>query len=406
MKSLFNKIILIVSSILFALLFAFVLDRTVGRFLPRPYPEGTHDLIFPPLSHQEFVSVDFEYVVETNSLGLRDREITFPKPQDVFRIVAIGDSYTYGWGVNIEDTWLRRLETLVQIGGRRIETVNVGKPGAGPPWYAEIARTVVPLLEPDLILVGILQGNDIASAGSEGLEWARSGIVQWTRYFYPNFVHLVEQLRLSRAIENRTQERPPEKTTAEDNRRWAENTAKEFYQKMSPEEKQRFEMLDDRVQNAFLTGLLNPYMIDLALKNKHIYTLTLNPEDPWIRQCIENMATALKIIRHISEGIGARSAVVAIPDGPYVNESAWKNIQKVGFDATPEMLTSNAPDQVIQEACKLAGIHIFVVSKAFRDQRSRSDLFFPLDGHLTPEGHRLLAETLAPMLQSWLTEGR
>ncbi len=395
---------LVVCSIVVVILLTLILDRVLGHAIPKPFPEGTHDLIFPPLSHQEFASVDFTYVVETNSLGIRDREVEKPKKADHYRIIAVGDSYTYGWGVNIEDTWLRRLEQRISLNGRTVETVNLGKPGTGPPFYAEITRTVVPLLEPDLILVGILQGNDIASSGAEGLEQVGSGLIRWTRLLYPNFVRTVEMMQLSRSLEKRTQERPPEKTTAEDNARWSANTAKEFYEKMTAEEKERFAQLDTEVKQAFFDGMLNPYMIDLALKNKHIYTLTLKPEDPWIQQCIGNMAKALQIIKSVANQSGARVAVVSIPDGPYVNEVAWKNIQRVGFDVVPEMLTSEAPDKVIQMACEKAGMPCFTVSEAFRERRQEPDLFFTLDGHLTAKGHQLLAETLAPKLQKWLNE--
>ncbi len=404
MRSFIKNIILLMASIFFVLVLTIILDRILGNVLPKPFPEGTHDLIFPPLSRQEFASVDFKYVVETNSLGIREREVQRPKNAKSYRIIAVGDSYTYGWGVNIEETWLRRLEQKLSLGSKHIETVNLGKPGAGPPFYVEITRTIVPLLEPDWILVGILQGNDIASSGSEGLEQVRTGLIHGTRYLFPNFVRTVEMMRLAYSLEKRTQERPPEKTTAEDNARWSANTAKEFYEKMSADEKQKFHNFDEEVKQAFFNGLLNPYMIDLALKNKHIYTLTLNPEDPWIQQCIVNMTKALQIIKSVASQFNARVAVVSIPDGPYVNEVAWNNIQRVGFDVVPEMLTSDAPDRVIQIACEKAGVPCFTVSEAFRQRKQDPHLFFKLDGHLTAEGHKLLAETLAPKLQQWLIE--
>lgn len=404
MRSGLRNVMLVVCSVILVLTITIIVDRVLGKVIPKPYPKGTHDLIFPPLSHQEFASVDFTYVVETNSMGIREREVTQPKPENIFRIVGVGDSYTYGWGVNIEETWLRRLEQILKIPDKSIETVNLGKPGAGPPYYAEITQKIVPLLEPDLILVGILQGNDIASSGPEGLDVIGNLLVDLTRYVYPNFVRLVELTKLSKDLESRTQERPPEKTTTEDNRRWAENTAREFYQKMSLEEKERFERLDEEVKNAFFKGLLNPYMIDLALKNKHIYTLTLNPDDPWIKQCIENMAKALEIIRKVGERFNAKTAVVAIPDGPYVNKVAYENIQKIGFDVVPEMLTSDAPDLVIKKAAEKANVPCFTFSEEFRKQQNNPNLYFRLDGHLTSEGHKLLAELLAPKIQKWLTK--
>ena len=42
--------------------------------------------------------------------------------------------------------------------------------------------------------------------------------------------------------------------TAEDNRRWTENTAKDFLAKMSPEERAKFDALEPKVREAFTTG--------------------------------------------------------------------------------------------------------------------------------------------------------
>src|SRR5688572_4825885 len=40
--------------------------------------------------------------VRINSLGLRDDEVALPKPPRVFRILAVGDSITFGFGVHLE----------------------------------------------------------------------------------------------------------------------------------------------------------------------------------------------------------------------------------------------------------------------------------------------------------------
>jgi lysophospholipase L1-like esterase len=104
-------------------------------------------------SHVRFY--DFEYVARTNSKGLRTDEIP-PKSKCVYRVLAIGDSYAYGWGVNREDTWEQRIEGLFRDAGRAVKVINGGMAGGSPIKYAQRAEFLIPDLTPDLVLVCIL----------------------------------------------------------------------------------------------------------------------------------------------------------------------------------------------------------------------------------------------------------
>jgi lysophospholipase L1-like esterase len=67
--------------------------------------------------------------VSTNSHGLRDREYPLEKPAGVYRIVMLGDSTTLGWGVPVEQTVAKILETRLNglaVPGRRFEVLNAG----------------------------------------------------------------------------------------------------------------------------------------------------------------------------------------------------------------------------------------------------------------------------------------
>lgn len=397
-RTVVKNLLLAVGSILFAFLLSIAADRLVGVVAPDPALPGTMELIFPPNAEHSYTSVDFDYTVRINSLGLRDREI--PKePTKSYRIIAIGDSYTYGWGVAIEQTWLRLLEQRLQAAGLDVETVNLGKPGAGPPLYADLAERAVPILRPDLVLVPMVQGNDLAAAGPEGLEETEQTIADKVRVVYPNILRLLEDRRRTRDYATRTQEvMPPQKTSAENNRRWAANTAKSFLEKMSPEHRARFDAFEAVVKEAFLDGRLNPYMIDLAMQNPQFLSVTLDPDNPWTQECIERMAGQLARIKDVAQAYGARVIVLSIPEGPYVNDHAFKNIQRVGFELSQELLMSDGPDRGIQRACELAGLPFIHVTRAFKDRRSDPGLYYELDGHLTPEGHELCADALAPAL--------
>jgi lysophospholipase L1-like esterase len=68
--------------------------------------------------------------VSTNSHGLRDREYSLAKPAGVYRIVMLGDSTTFGWGVPEDQTAAKILERELNKTsspvGQRFEVLNAG----------------------------------------------------------------------------------------------------------------------------------------------------------------------------------------------------------------------------------------------------------------------------------------
>ena len=68
--------------------------------------------------------------VSINSEGLRDREFSLDKPPDAYRIMMLGDSTTFGWGVKQDDTAAkfleRKLNADLPTGYNRVEVMNTG----------------------------------------------------------------------------------------------------------------------------------------------------------------------------------------------------------------------------------------------------------------------------------------
>ena len=392
-----RNVVLVIVSILAVFLVSVAGDRALGLAGRGPRVPGAMELLFPPHSEQSFATHEFAYTAHINALGLRDREIP-PKRRDTFRIIAIGDSYTYGWGVEIEDTWLRRLEARLRAAGHRVETINLGKPGIGPPDYAQLAEKVIPLLRPDLVIVGMLMGNDLAAVGPEvePRKQARLAEIAWR--VYPNIIRLIRDLAPVEDARRTHDMMPPQRTSAEDNRRWTANTARQFLEKMSPEHRTRFDTFEDAVKEAFLSGNLNPYMIDLAMQNPRFYMINLDWGDPWTQTCIERLTQQFMRIRRAAERDNARVVVVHIPDGPYVNEHALRNIRRVGYETTEELLTSDTLDRAVAVAGERAGLTVYSVTEIFRERRDDPTLFYELDGHFTPAGHALFAEAIAHLI--------
>lgn len=83
----------------------------------------------PHLSTSETLGGALKYTINTNSQGLRGkREFSLKKPENTFRVLCIGDSFTYGTGVDDEFTYpeLLRIYLSEKFPGMNIEVINAG----------------------------------------------------------------------------------------------------------------------------------------------------------------------------------------------------------------------------------------------------------------------------------------
>jgi lysophospholipase L1-like esterase len=120
----------------------------------------------PNSYHPGYVGVP----VRINAYGLRGPAVQMPKPPRTIRIIGVGDSVTFGYGVAEEKTFLRVLENGLNRtaeSGVRYEVLNAGVEGTGLDYYRHFVETTAPRLDPDLVLV-VLCLNDIAAYSHEG----------------------------------------------------------------------------------------------------------------------------------------------------------------------------------------------------------------------------------------------
>jgi GDSL-like Lipase/Acylhydrolase family len=93
---------------------------------------------------------------EMNSLGLRGPEISHDKPLGTFRILVLGDSFTFGAGVRDEDTFVRRLEKSLNehTTSKNFEVLNAGVEGYNTRDEVIYLENQWLELDPDLVLIG------------------------------------------------------------------------------------------------------------------------------------------------------------------------------------------------------------------------------------------------------------
>ncbi|MBI5452892.1 hypothetical protein HY945_05525 [Candidatus Gottesmanbacteria bacterium] len=101
--------------------------------------------------------------VMTNSLGLRNKEISIAKPKGIFRVICLGASPTFGWGVSVDKTYPFLLEQRLKEAKQRfedIEVINAGQIGYSSHQGLIFFEQYMMKYSPDLIVVSYVL-NDI-----------------------------------------------------------------------------------------------------------------------------------------------------------------------------------------------------------------------------------------------------
>lgn len=143
------------------------------RFMPLIYVGGAHprNLVIadgqtgyalnPGFACKETNDYEEYHVnVKINSLGMRDYENNAASlgHKGGYKIMGIGDSYTFGEGVELDQSYLALLENMLrqEYAPREITVFKAGVPGYGTKQEVELLKKRISLLKPDLVIMALL----------------------------------------------------------------------------------------------------------------------------------------------------------------------------------------------------------------------------------------------------------
>jgi len=112
---------------------------------------------FIPNASGSYKSLEFNVSYSINAIGLRDREISWNKPEGTKRVLLLGDSFTEGNGVEAEDAFPARLQALVDAANlsTRWEVINAGEGSYSPLLEYLLLKKQLVDLEPDLVILNL-----------------------------------------------------------------------------------------------------------------------------------------------------------------------------------------------------------------------------------------------------------
>lgn len=135
----------------------------------RVYSLTNPTFIFYDSSYNRYRGQPFSanYDSQLNSQGFQGPEFTQEKPANTYRILSIGDSFTFGIlpvQYNYNSRIERQLNRQLANQGKQFQVINMGIPGIGPRDYLAILNNEGIKLSPDMVMVSIFIGNDTLEA--------------------------------------------------------------------------------------------------------------------------------------------------------------------------------------------------------------------------------------------------
>ncbi|MBN8649896.1 MAG: SGNH/GDSL hydrolase family protein [Cytophagales bacterium] len=343
-------------------------------------------LIFKPNSAAVYTTVEFNYRADINGLGLRNKEIKVEKEKGTYRILCFGDSWTFGWGVDVEYSWPMQMENYLKANGyTNVEVINCGQGGQFTSTYKEFISRAVPVLKPDLVLVGVLQLDDLAQLFENKLAAVKAN-VNSPKFFlkaflmasFGNYLKLVAQN--NSAIEIRTV--------------WEGNN-NDLIKDFSGMRKLRFTTLTDTIQTLFRTGNLNPGLLNNYIDFPDRVTIFNNPNHPTTQEAKKEMTEDFEKMNAVCKANGAALMFLNLP----MNYFTGHVVERMPSDVLNGYYQQNNNiDSIYASIAKANQLPYFQLTQHFIDLPEKEKYFFKYDGHPNKIGYQEIATEIGKHL--------
>jgi lysophospholipase L1-like esterase len=341
-------------------------DRVAG-WLPRP-----------GVVHARTSEYSVEYNI--NELNMNDRPVEDADLHLPCRVLALGDSHTYGVGVSRDETWPLVLDGLLFGQAPRIGRVfNGGVAAYSLGQYLQRYRMLRRRLAPQLVLVGVSTATDLFDLLPPRLGgFVYGGDAERDYFDLDGDGHLIEQhfVPTPAAASGGT----PKRSTGLRLRTWLRGFA-----------------LYRRVQNSMMamrlaTSIRLPGGDPIWEGPDAVLRVELNDRERF------QWALAEAILRELvteARADGATVGIVLIPYLPEVYDDVWN----ATFGRSRDY-DRHAGSRRLQEVTSRVGAKFVDTTPALSDAARRSGawLHHHIDKHPTAEGHRVIAKAVAEQI--------
>ncbi len=325
---------------------------------------------FVPNSSGNYKAHEFNTTYTINAFGLRDRDLARQKPAGTKRLLLLGDSFTEGNGVEANQAFPAQLQALVDKAGlpSRWEVINAGEGSYSPILQYLLLEKQLLELEPDFVLLNLDMSD-----------------------FFDDIQY--SQLATFSAGGAPTAVRPePERKPGP------------FYVEAA------YALKDFLKENTRAYNFVRRHVVYFFLEKPNAsgdvrFDKYAMLRDGYVFGDGRDFALTFGYLERIRDLLAARGVplwIAVYPYGHQVSPREWHH-GRVFWSFEQNRVYSTEAQKQVERLAKERRIPTINMTEDFLE-RSKSEfpLYFPYDGHFTPAGHAVAAQSLMRALQSYL----
>lgn len=319
-----------------------ILNRGVGELLPAAAVDEPQ-IVYHPEASFEVVS---KRLLPQHDRGFRDDGIDGEYPY----MVALGDSFTFGWGVPVEQNWVEIVERTLER-----DVANMAN-GRAPGEKIAVAKKYALSLKPKVALMGLFM-NDYYDE-YRWLDYLASGgevsFREWRREGEPQSMSLLGRIASVSTL--------------------------------AALAKARYRDFNVSHGTDYIYGISTEHNYGLRPSTLTKY---LDPSDERLARGYSSVINSLKEIQALFEQDGVKFVVLYFPlkEELYYDEYLRKSMPEFPVHAFKDRLFADL---------KAANVEIFDMTPALA-AHADEQLYFRLDGHWTSAGNRVVGEYIASL---------
>lgn len=381
--------VMLVFAIVFFYEFLVCVDRLLGLVIKKDEKIEGYIPLYTPHTKGVYKTWDLSFTADINYLGLRDRETIKVSKGRKYRVLCIGDSFVYGWGGSLDESWPKVLEkNLWEAGYDSVEVINGGRSGSYPSGYADAAAMLVSLLKPDLVLVGVLQLNDLGQSRPKLTQKQNNaapsaGISLLKKAFNASFINTMY------IIDKKIRRHEDYDIHA----LWKQS-ATDMIKKLTPEQKQKYETLSPTVKKYFESGDINPGFVSSGVLDSYEFVTMNDTTNADTKAALSVMDKAIHQIKQTCAAHNCQAVFVNTPFSPCVGRNLVK-WEEMGYVYPQGLDSVNNIDGMYKAVAERNEMPYVELTDYYRQHVDSGVLYIKYDCHPTPYGYKLIGDTLS-----------